>query len=134
MSARLLADEHIDLRVVRGLRMLGHDVVHAHQYLKDDARDAGPEDVDLLEIATRDERAVVTDNVKHFRLLHTEGRWHAGIVACIRDDRNPKRKAKAIDRAIRDTLRDVGTLSGQFIHVSYDVRRRRSKRRRRGPG
>jgi hypothetical protein len=129
MTARLLADEHIDLRVVRALRLLGHDVVHAHQHLKSDARDTGPEDDVLLELALADQRALVTDNVKDFRLLHGGGRWHAGIITCIRDDLNPKRKAKAIDRAIRDTLREVGTLAGQLIHVTYDVRRKRRRRR-----
>ena len=119
----LLADEHIDMRVCARLRLLGHDVLHMHQ-VKPNARAEGPTDEEVLSLAAQTDRAVVTDNIRDFAALHRAGVAHAGIVGCP-VDADWKRKAKEIDKAVREHLRGQQTLHGAFIRVAYRVARRR---------
>jgi predicted nuclease of predicted toxin-antitoxin system len=118
MSVRLLADEHIDVRVCHQLRRLGHDVLHLHS-LKSNPRDKGPDDAHVLHIACQEDRAVLTDNVKDFKALHESGTHHLGIIACSYDS-DWKRKARRINERVRDVLREQGALIGQFVRIASD--------------
>lgn len=75
----LLLDE--DVRPLLGeiLRQRGYDVIHVLE-----AGRAGKSDAEQLAYAVNQQRAVLTHNVRHFRLLHQryheEGRRHFGIL------------------------------------------------------
>src|ERR1039458_6207733 len=74
-------DENFPLAVVEELRRLGH-VVTVHESGK--ANRATP-DVEILEFATSEGRAVLTLNRKHFIALHASKPEHGGIVVCTVD-------------------------------------------------
>jgi len=65
--ARLYADENFPLPIVDALRTLGHDVLTIYE---DGKGNLGYPDESVLRDATQYERAVLTMNRKHFRLLH----------------------------------------------------------------
>ncbi len=76
---RLLLDEHLSPVVAEQLRARGHDVITAAE-----AGVNGVDDAQALSWAVAARRAVVTNNVRDFRILHagylTGGRSHYGIV------------------------------------------------------
>jgi hypothetical protein len=108
--ARLFADENFPFPVVEALRRIGHDVVtvadagKAEQALTDKA---------VLELATADQRAVVTLNRKHFVRLHRAEPNHAGVVVCSLD-LDFDGQAARIDQAIATQE----SLVGRLIHVN----------------
>ena len=75
----LLLDE--DVRRMLGviLRQRGYDAIHVL-----DADRAGKSDADQLAYAVSQQRAILTHNIRHFRLLnqkyHEEGSQHFGIL------------------------------------------------------
>lgn len=77
--ARLYADENVPLSVVAERRRLGHDVEtsqeagHAGRAMEDEA---------VLAYATRQHRAALTLNRRHFIRLHGSDRKHGGILGC----------------------------------------------------
>jgi hypothetical protein len=77
---KLLLDVHHSPHAARRLRELGHDVVAA----ADDAALAGLDDEALLRAATRDNRAVVTENARDVDRIVREwsarGEHHRGVV------------------------------------------------------
>jgi len=77
---RLLLDEMHAPSVAALLRDLGHDAIA----VKERGDLMGMPDEDLLRAATADGRAVVTENVKDFAVLHrriaAEGQRHMGLV------------------------------------------------------
>jgi hypothetical protein len=95
--ARLLADEDFNQKVVVELRQLGHDVVTV-QELGPGYR--GIQDPDVLALAIRLGRAVLTHNRRHFIRLHQQVRPHFGILVCTRDDANVAALAARIHQAI----------------------------------
>ena len=68
------ADEHVARAVVRGLRQRGVDVLTSPQ-----AGMLGAADEEHLELATRQDRVIFTQDDDFLRLAST-GREHAGIV------------------------------------------------------
>jgi hypothetical protein len=76
---RLLLDEHFSDRIARQLRARGHDVVTVGERLA-----SGESDEALLEIAVRERRALLTNNVGDFVLIAR--RWseanqdHYGLI------------------------------------------------------
>lgn len=108
--AELYIDENFPWPATKELRRLGHDVVtiqesgHGGLALPDD---------DVLRAATRERRAVVTLNRRHFVRLHEQGASHAGIVVCSADS-DFVRLAGRIDAVIRE----YGQLSGQVVRVN----------------
>lgn len=108
--AKLYADEDFTLSAVKELRTLGHDVLTAIE-----AGIAGQSmsDSDVLHYASREGRAVVTFNRRHFMRLHRALPEHAGIIAC-RQDTNSARLAARID----DVIRDAGLLDGKLLCVT----------------
>ena len=77
---RLLLDVHHSRLAAERLRSSGHDVVAA----ADDALLASLGDEELLRAATRDGRAVVTENARDFdriiRAWAAAGEHHAGVI------------------------------------------------------
>ena len=123
--SRLLADEHIAQDLVRRIRLLGHDVVMVRS-LNEDKQGDGWTDEDVLNEAILQNRAVLTDNIKHFKPLSEEKPWHCGIIACAFDV-DYQKKAKAIDEKIRG----AGDLRGKWIYVPAGTARKGRKKRRR---
>lgn len=79
---RLLLDEMISATVARQLRDRGHDVVAVQDPDLGHLRGIG--DCELLDHASRDHRAVVTDNVPDFVRCHQQrldrGQPHHGLL------------------------------------------------------
>ncbi len=108
--ARLYANENFPPPVVEALRQLGHDVLTIRE-----AGRAGQAmtDVEVLEEASSDRRAVLTLNRKHFVRLHHEQQQHEGIVAC-KFDADFERQAQQIHQ----NLEAQPTLTGQLLRVN----------------
>lgn len=113
---KLLLDEQFPPDIAAGLRELGHDVVavsERHDLMSTD-------DEALLERATAEGRALLTNNVRDFMPIATrwasEGRTHQGLLLV--SDRTLRRSrdtigayVRALDRVLRshpsdDALRD----------------------------
>jgi predicted nuclease of predicted toxin-antitoxin system len=76
----MLLDEHYTKAIAAALRALGHDVVSVTE-----RRDlTGADDGYLLELARRERRAVVTEDVRdflhHARQLSAAGELHYGVI------------------------------------------------------
>ena len=107
---RLLLDEMISPRIARELREAGHDV----QAIKKDRADlVGRTDRELIQRMSVEGRAIVTNDVADFQIIHERmlaaGEDHAGVVFTF-DATMPRRKA-TIDRWVRalaDLLADHG--------------------------
>lgn len=108
--ARLFSDENFSLRVVRVLRTLNHDVRTTREA---GLANRGIDDPEILESATADGRAVLTDNRRDFIRLHMRRPDHGGIVACTYDP-DPERLARRIHRAISGHE----SLAGLLIRVT----------------
>ena len=114
MSARLYSNETFDRRVVEHLRARGHDVLtsleagRANQRIPDD---------EVLEFATREDRAVLTFNRLHFMRLHrSTNAEHKGVIICTLDP-----DTQALARKIDQSIRAEGTLSRQLLRVNRPV-------------
>lgn len=108
--ARLYSNENFPLPVVQRLRELGHDVLTIQETGK--AEQALP-DIEVLEFATSEGRAVLTLNRLHFMRLHRERPNHAGIIVCTFD---PNFDAQA--RRIHDTISRESSLNGKLLRVN----------------
>jgi hypothetical protein len=108
--ARLYANENLPEPVVTELRALGHDVLTMRE--SGHAGRAAP-DAEVLEFATRNRRAVVTLNRRHFVRLHSERPSHAGIIVCTFDPDFP-----ALARRIHDAVQGILDLAGQVVRVN----------------
>ncbi|MBI2542780.1 MAG: DUF5615 family PIN-like protein [Candidatus Aenigmarchaeota archaeon] len=71
---KFLADEHIELSVVGGLKQLGIDILSVDEIGK-----RSYDDIDILNSAKDNGRVVVTRDSDFLR-LHAQGVEHAGIV------------------------------------------------------
>lgn len=110
--ARLYGNENFPLPVVEVLRRLGHDVLT----IQDTGRAAcAVSDEEVLTFATREQRAVITLNRKHFVSMHRRRPDHAGIMVCT-FDRDFAAQARRIDVAIRQQ----SGLSGKLIRVNRE--------------
>jgi hypothetical protein len=79
---RLLLDEMYAPAVAAELRARGHDVASVHDAIETPL--AGAPDADVLSAARREERTLVTENVRDYRPLESgllaDGSHHAGLV------------------------------------------------------
>jgi hypothetical protein len=102
----LYANENFPLPVVQVLRDLGHDVLTSQ-----DAGNAGRgvPDIDVLNFAISDSRAVLTINRRHFIKLHDQQAEHWGIVVCSYDS-DFAALAKRIDTALISAADAKGAL------------------------
>lgn len=72
---RLLLDENVHLSLVSILTQEGHDVKHVINDF-----DPSALDFDILELATRDHRVLVTNDRDFGALVYGQGASHAGII------------------------------------------------------
>lgn len=95
---KLLLDEHFSPRVSHRLRELRRDVVAAREV----AGVSGLADAELLDLAVRERRALVTENVADFVALHgariVAGRHHFGLV--FTSPRRFPRTTRAVGRLV----------------------------------
>ena len=108
--ARLFADENFPLPVVVELRRLGHDVSTIQEAGMANLQIA---DEAVLDLATSQNRVVITLNRKHFVRLHNGGARHAGIIVCTFDP-DFIRQGSRVDEA----LRSATELEGQLLRVN----------------
>jgi hypothetical protein len=105
--AALYADECFPLPVVEALRRRGHDVLTAVE--AGQANQSVP-DTEVLALATKLGRAVLTLNRRQFIGLHSRNSAHMGIVVC-NEDPDAERQAASIDSAVRNSVTLQGTLT-----------------------
>jgi len=111
--ARLLADENFPLPTVEELRSCGHDVL---SLVETELGGQALEDERVVDLATRDGRAVMTFNRRHFVKLHEvlAGK-HAGIVVCSVET-DFVRLAHRVHAAIGGQ-----SLAGKLLRIRRDV-------------
>lgn len=108
--AQFYADENFPLPVVEELRKLGHDILTIQEDGKGNQRFP---DHAVLEAASKQGRAVLTTNRRHFIQLHLQSTGHEGIVACTYDPEF-QRQAERIDTIVAS----FASLTGQLIRVN----------------
>ncbi len=108
--AQFYADENFPLPTVEALRKLGHDILTIQEDGKDNQRYP---DHAVLSAASKQGRAVLTTNRRHFIQLHLQSTDHAGIVACTYDP-DFQRQAERIDAIVASLV----SLSGQLLRVN----------------
>jgi predicted nuclease of predicted toxin-antitoxin system len=105
--ARLYSNENFPLRTVHELRALGHDVTTIQE---SHMAGQGVPDPTVLELATSEDRAVVTLNRSH----RTEPRTaHAGIIVCTVDP-----DFHRLARRIHNAIQLLPDLREQLIRVN----------------
>ena len=108
--ARFYSNENFPLPVVDMLRRLGHDVLtvqdsgHASRRVPD---------LEVLQFAIGENRAVLTLNRRHFIALHGQLPDHSRVVVCTLDP-DFARQARGIDELVRQ----VGDLRGHLLRIS----------------
>ena len=107
--ARLYANENFPFRVVRELRLLGHDVLTVQETGKANIRTP---DLQIVEFAKSNERAVLTLNRKHFIAIHNRNPNHAGIVVCSADS-----DSVGLARRIDVSLEGIAHLEGVLLRI-----------------
>jgi uncharacterized protein with PIN domain len=110
--ARFYVDEDFSGQVVIALRLLGHDVLTAHEAGQADRQTP---DEAVLAFAHSHGRAVLTFNRWDFIRFHNQGTEHSGIVACTRDP-------SAGGLALRIDGATKGELKGQLIRINRPAR------------
>ena len=108
--ARLYSNENFPLPVVERLRALGHDVLTIQETGR---ADQALPDKDVLEFATKENRAVLTLNRLHFIRLHRAQPNHAGIVVCTFDA-----DFAAQAERVHQVIAGQESLAGQLIRVN----------------
>ena len=108
--AWLYSNENFPLPVVERLRALGHDVLTIQETGK---ADQALPDNEVLQFATKEHRAVLTLNRRHFIRLHQKNSQHAGIIVCT-VDADFTGQAERIHKAISAQV----SLAGQLVRVN----------------
>lgn len=111
--ARLLADENVPRALVEALKSHGHDTATLDEGLLG----TGVTDAELLALAGRDARAILTLNRRDFIRLHRERPDHAGIIVCTFD---PDIVGQA--NRIHSALPAEGLPRGTLVRVNRPVR------------
>lgn len=112
MGLRLLLDEDSEAKLLVALLVAaGHDVETVSE-----AKLAAHEDSAVLAYAHRTGRALLTRNCEDFRVLHTAGHTHSGVLAVFQHpDRTKNMSYADIVRAVRNVESANVTLEGEFI-------------------
>jgi hypothetical protein len=76
----LFSDENFSLRVVRELRLLGHDVMTTRE-----AGLLGTADPNIFQAAASTHRAILTNDRRDYMRLHRLNPDHPGIIICTYD-------------------------------------------------
>jgi len=108
------AAENFPRPVVIALRVLGHDVLTAHE---DGRANQKVPDEQVLERAAQLSRAALTMNRRDFARLHENQPEHTGIVLC-RHEEDFGGQANRID----ETVKSFANLKGQLVRVQKPVK------------
>jgi hypothetical protein len=108
--ARIYANENFPFQVVEELRRLGHDVLTTQESGR-----AGQKcpDEEILAFAIAEDRAVLTQNRRHFIRLHGERPQHCGIIVCSIDP-----DFVALAERIHADIRQHGSLNGRLSRIN----------------
>jgi hypothetical protein len=115
---RLLHDVHHSPHAAQRLRDDGHDVIAAST----DPALAGLDDEELLRVASRDGRSVVTENVRDFdrivRAWSATGEHHEGVIFTSprRFHRGAKSYPANVVRALATLLEDPPNSTRDWVH------------------
>ena len=93
---KFLADEGVDGQIVSRLREDGHDVLYVAENI------AGTTDEEILELANRDERILMTRDKDFGELVYREKRAHSGIILNRLYELSSGRKAEIVSKVIQD--------------------------------
>lgn len=108
--SRLPADEHIPVQIVFRMRLLGHDVTFVRDYSSNKSGTSFPDD-HVLQLATSEQRAVLTENIADFQQAAKLAGHHAGVVGCKLPPRGSAKKiARLIDRELKVAASLVNTI------------------------
>lgn len=103
---KALLDEQLSPQIAARLRDNGHDV----QAVAERTDAVGSTDREIFELAAREGRAVVTNNVRDFRPIAAQwlaqGRNHAGLIFVPPTRTRTRAAVPALARAIEHVLRD----------------------------
>ncbi len=103
---KALVDEQLSHEIAVRLRQAGYDVVAVAE--RDDL--AGSSDKVILDIASNEGRAVITNNIKDFRPLDAQriaqGHSHAGLILLPSTRTRTRGAVSALATAIEQVLRD----------------------------
>jgi hypothetical protein len=108
--AKLYANENFPNPVVQELRRIGHDVLTV---LETGRSDQAWPDHEVLAFATREQRALMTLNRKHFLRLHESSPAHAGIILCTLDLDFPGQAQR-----IHEAITAAGDLNRKVLRVN----------------
>ena len=112
--ADLYSNENFPLRVIKELRLLGHNVLTSFEAGRANQRIP---DHEVLAFGVGHNRAILTLNRRDFVHLHRDSSGaHAGIIVCTRDDADPRIFAERIDKAIAEQ----GALAGRLVRVTRE--------------
>lgn len=113
---KALLDEQLSPQIAQGLRSRGLDV----DSVKEREDLVARSDEELLEVADRESRALVTNNVKDFRPLAAErvadGRGHAGLILL------PSRRSRTRE-AIGGLIDAIGSIMRESPEALGDLER-----------
>jgi predicted nuclease of predicted toxin-antitoxin system len=103
---KAILDEQLSLQIALLLRKAGYDVIAVAE--RDDL--AGSTDNVIVEVASSEERAVITNNVKDFRPLVAgrlaQGRTHPGLILLPSKRTRTRASVAAMARATEQVLHD----------------------------
>jgi predicted nuclease of predicted toxin-antitoxin system len=108
--AKLFGDENFSAQALVSLKDLGHDT---QSIFEAGLANQKITDREILEYASRNDRAVLTFDRRDYYKLHQESPKHAGIIACTFNPDNQE-LAQRIDQEIS---RESGELEAKFIRV-----------------
>lgn len=112
-----LADEGVDLAIVKALRDGGHDV----RWTAEDME--GAKDSVVLEAAVRDARILITEDKDFGEIVHRQRRVHRGVILVRIEGITNARKGVIVASAIRE---HASQLTGAFAvieHATIRIRR-----------
>jgi predicted nuclease of predicted toxin-antitoxin system len=108
MTMRFLADESCDFAVVRALRAAGFDVLSISESTP------RAEDTEVIELALRQERILLTEDKDFGRLVYSHGQETPGVIFL----RFPTFARRRISKDIVNLVKQQGEkLAGSFITV-----------------
>jgi predicted nuclease of predicted toxin-antitoxin system len=107
-SLRFLADESCDFAVVRALRAAGHDVLAVSEFTQ------RSDDRELIELARREDRILLTEDKDFGRLVYASHADSAGVIL-IRFPGNARRSlVQSVEHIVRE---QGGRLASAFVVV-----------------
>lgn len=104
---RFLADESCDFAVIAALRAARHDVLAVHEFAP------GAEDLQVIGLALREERVLLTEDKDFGQLVFAHGQENPGVVLL----RFP---ASARERISRDVVK-LAELRGSRLKATFTI-------------